>query len=184
MTAEEIRRLGTEVDRAPLSASLAVSRLFDRFANAYVGPAAADVARHGIVDIGVGRSGVAGDERGGGHDLARLAVAALNDLAVEPSLLDFRARRRRADRFDGGDLGRADAVDRRDAGAGANAAEVPGAAPPQPKAAAELRAGHAEHVAQHPQQRRVAVDVDGLNGAVDLDFVRHESLRRGQQLSV
>src|SRR5207302_580422 len=117
MTAEEIRRLGTEVDRAPWSASLAVSRQFDRCANAYVGPAAADVARHGIVDIGVGRARIAGDERGGGHDLARLAVAALNDLAVEPSLLDLGARRRRADRLDGRDGGRADAVDRGDAGA-------------------------------------------------------------------
>src|SRR6202040_418197 len=138
MTAEEIRRLGTEVDRAPLSASLAVSRLFDRFANAYVGPAAADVAGHGIVDIGVGRSGIAGDERGGGHDLARLAVAALNDLAVEPGLLDFRARRRCADRFDGGDLGCADAVDRRDAGARGNAVDVDGAGAAQRHAAAEL----------------------------------------------
>ena len=32
----------------------------------------------------------------------------------------------------------------------------------QRHAAAELRAGHAEHVAQHPQQRRVAVDIDGM----------------------
>ena len=27
-------------------------------------------------------------------------------------------------------------------------------------AAAELRAGHAQHVAQHPEQRRIAVDID------------------------
>ena len=32
-------------------------------------------------------------------------------------------------------------------------------------------AGHAEHVAQHPQERRIAVDIDGPNGAVDLDIV-------------
>jgi len=36
----------------------------------------------------------------------------LHDLAVKPGLLDLGARRRRADRLDRRDLGRADAVDR------------------------------------------------------------------------
>ena len=34
------------------------------------------------------------------HDLARLAVAALQDFAVEPGFLDLGAGRRRADRLD------------------------------------------------------------------------------------
>ena len=38
-------------------------------------------------------------------------------------------------------------------------------------ALAHSAAGHAEHVAQHPQERRIAVDIDGPNGAVDLDIV-------------
>ncbi len=56
--------------------------------------------------------GLLAEQRGGGHDLARLAVAALHDLVVEPGLLHPGAGRRRADRLDGRDLGRADAVDR------------------------------------------------------------------------
>src|SRR6202011_2203870 len=96
-----------------MSASLSarLRGLLDRFANADIGPAAADVAGHRVVDIGIGRMRVAGEERRSGHDLARLAVAALNDLPVEPGLLDLGACRRRADRLDRCDLGSADAVD-------------------------------------------------------------------------
>jgi len=35
-----------------------------------------------------------------------------------------------------------------------------GAGAAQRYAAAEFRAGHAEPVAQHPEQRRIAVDID------------------------
>src|SRR6266853_1611698 len=95
---------------ASLSARL--RGLLDRFADADVGPTAADVARHRIVDVGVGRMRVTGQQSRSRHDLARLAVAALNDLEVEPSLLDVGAGRRRANRLDGPDLGGANAVDR------------------------------------------------------------------------
>src|SRR5215510_6157560 len=91
--------------------------VLDRFANAEIGPAAADVAGHRVIDVGIGRMWVAGKERRRGHDLARLAVAALDHFPVEPGLLDLGPRRCRADRLDGGDLGAADAVDRGDAGA-------------------------------------------------------------------
>ena len=43
-----------------------------------------------------------------------------------------------------------------------------GAAERQP--AAELCAGHAEHVAQHPEERRVAVDIDGVCVSVDFEW--------------
>ena len=46
---------------------------------------------------------IAGEQRRGGHDLTRLAIAALNDLEIEPRLLDFLSCRRVADRLDGGD---------------------------------------------------------------------------------
>src|SRR5262245_905477 len=39
--------------------------------------------------------------------------------------------------------------------------------------AAELGTGHTKHVAQYPQKRRVAVDVDTLNAAVDFQLVSH-----------
>src|SRR5438093_1388251 len=86
---------------------------------------------------------VAREQRRSGHDLARLAVAALNDFLVKPRLLDLGARRRRAERH----------------------------------AATELRAGHAEHVAQHPQERGVAVDIDRPIDAVELDRGGHSYLR-------
>jgi hypothetical protein len=41
----------------------------------------------------------------------------------------------------------------------------------QRRAAAELRAGHAEHVAQYPQEWRVPVDVAGPSRAIDV--VKH-----------
>src|SRR5215510_10403600 len=154
-------------------ASLSARRLLDRLANARVGPTAADVARHGVLDVGIGRLRLARKECRSGHDLARLAVAALRDLAIDPGLLDPGARRGRADRLDGGDLGAADAVDRGDAGTRRLAADMHRAGAAQRHAAAEFRAGHAEHVAQHPEERGIAVDIDAVRAAVDFDSERH-----------
>ena len=71
-------------------ASLSARRsLLDRLANADIGSAAADVAGHRLVDVGIRRMRVCCEKCRSGHDLARLAVAALNDLAIEPRLLDF-----------------------------------------------------------------------------------------------
>ena len=50
-----------------------------------VGAAAAHVLDG--VDVGVGRVRVRGEQRGGGHDLAGLAEAALRDVLVDPRLL-------------------------------------------------------------------------------------------------
>src|SRR5262249_54709759 len=153
-----------------MSASLSarLRGLLDRFPNAEIGPAAADVARHRVVDIGVRRMWVAREQRRSGHDLARLAVAALNDLAVEPGLLDLGARRRRANGLDRRDFRGADAVDSRDAGPGGDTVDMHRAGAAQGHAATELRAGHAEHVAQHPKERRVAVHVYAL--CIPIDF--------------
>src|SRR6266436_2662862 len=158
-----------------MSASLSARScgLLDRFANADIGPTAADVTGHRVVDIGIRRMWVAGKERRSGHDLSRLAVAALNDLPVEPGLLDLGARHCRADCLDRRDLGGADAVDLGNAGTGGDAVDMHGAGAAERHAAAELRAGHAEHVAQHPKQGRVAVDIDGVRGSVDLDGETH-----------
>ena len=53
------------------------------------------------------------------------------------------------------------------------AVDMHGAGAAQRHAAAELRAGHAEHVAQHPEQRRVAVDIDAVCSPVDFDGEGH-----------
>src|SRR5882672_4982923 len=85
-------------------------------ADALVGATAADVG-HGLVDVRVGRLRFLGEERGRGHDLAGLAVAALRDVDLRPGLLHrVRAVARQA--FDGDDLvGRFDRADRNRAGA-------------------------------------------------------------------
>src|SRR2546427_6834052 len=63
----------------------ACRRPFDGGAGAPINAAATDVPRHRGVDIGVGRMRLGREQRGGGHDLTRLAVAALHDLHVERS---------------------------------------------------------------------------------------------------
>jgi Domain of unknown function (DUF4372) len=86
--------------------------------------------------------------------------AVRHHLQLQPRLLQGRALRRLADRLDRGDRALADAVDRGDAGPRRRAVDMHGAGAAQGLAATELGPGHAEHVAQHPQQRGVAVDID------------------------
>src|SRR5918999_974370 len=94
----------------------------------------------------------------------------------EPRLLNLCAGIRLADSFDRDDLRAADAVDRRDAGPRGDPIDVNGAGAAQRRAATELRTGHAENVAQDPEQWRVAVDVDVACGSVDLDGERHDMI--------
>src|SRR5262245_5690445 len=115
-------------------------------------------------------------QRRSGHDLARLAVPALHDIEVEPGLLDSGGRRCRAEGLDGRDLGLADADDRGDTRTGGVAVDMHRAGTAQRHAAAELGAGHAEHVAQHPQERGVAVDVDRPVDAIDPNRGGHRDL--------
>jgi len=156
-----------------VSLPVLTARLFDCFADAHIGPATADIAGHGVVDIGIARVRVARQQRRSGHDLPRLAVAALDDLAIEPGLLDFGARRRRANGLDGRDVRIADAVDRSDTGAGGDAVDMHSARAAQGQAAAKLRAGHAEHIAQHPQEWGVAVDIDTVRVPVHFEGNDH-----------
>src|SRR5262249_58551295 len=75
------------------------------------------------------------------------------------------------------DRGTADAVDRGNAGADGDAVNMHGAGAAQRHAAAELRSGHAEDIAQHPQQRGVAINIDRSIDAVDLDGGGHSFLQ-------
>jgi len=43
------------------------------------------------------------------------------------------------------------------------------------QAAPELRASHAQHIAQHPQDRRVAIDVDRPVDSIDSSRIRRSS---------
>src|SRR5688572_27047680 len=54
--------------------------VFDGGAYPRIGAAAADVAGHGGVDVGVTGLAIGLEQRGGAHDLAALAIAALDDV--------------------------------------------------------------------------------------------------------
>src|SRR5256885_9863328 len=140
-------------------------RAMDRGADALVGPAAADV-RHRRVDVSVGRTCSVGQQGGRGHDLARLAVAALGHVFGDPCAL-YAVRRSRRQAFDGGDALGADGGDRRHARARCDAVQVDGAGAALCDAASELRASQAERVAQDPQERCVGGEVDAVALTVD-----------------
>src|SRR4051812_5534161 len=55
--------------------------------DALVCPAPADVG-HGRIDVGIARARIGGEQRRGGHDLARLAIAALRHVELGPGALD------------------------------------------------------------------------------------------------
>src|SRR6266853_13926 len=139
-------------DRGSWSASFLI-RLrgeVDRFADTYIGSTAADVAAHGIIDVGIARMWIACQERRSRHDLSGLAVAALDDLMVKPGFLDLGACRRVTDRLDCRDPRFAEAVDAGDAGPCRDAIDMHGARAALRDAAPEFGAGHTEYVSQHP----------------------------------
>src|SRR5580700_4213483 len=76
--------------------------LLDGGANALIGPAAADVAVHRAVDVGVGRMRRLLQQRDRLHDLASLTITALGHVDRAPSLL-HRMVPFRIQPFDGGD---------------------------------------------------------------------------------
>src|SRR5258706_3690926 len=78
-------------------------RVLDSLADSHISAAATDVPRHGGIDIAIGRIGPGGEQCRCGHDLTRLAIAALRYLQVDPGLLDLLAGGRGANGLDGGD---------------------------------------------------------------------------------
>jgi len=72
-------------------------RLFDSGPDSLIGATATNVARHRRIDVGIAGVRVARQQRGCGHNLARLTVAALNYFEIEPCLLDPFASRRFAE---------------------------------------------------------------------------------------
>src|SRR5215471_11939209 len=56
-------------------------------ADALIGAAAADVAGHGRIDVGIAGLRILGEQRSGGHDLSRLAVTALRNVELDPGAL-------------------------------------------------------------------------------------------------
>src|SRR5580765_4747190 len=59
----------------------------DGASDAWIGSAAADVAGHGFVNIGIGWFGILFQQNRGAHDLAGLAIAALRNIDFDPGAL-------------------------------------------------------------------------------------------------
>src|SRR5467141_2168293 len=87
----------------------------DSLADSEIRTAATDVPRHRGVDIAVARVGLGGEQRRRGHDLARLAVAALRHLELDPGLLDLLAGGGGTDSFNRSDALAGRVRERRDA---------------------------------------------------------------------
>src|SRR4051812_25788848 len=76
----------------------------DGFADAGVGGAAAEIAGHGGVDLGVGEVGMRGEQGSSAEDLSALAVATLGYVEVDPGLLKDVEFAVLGEAFDGGDV--------------------------------------------------------------------------------
>ena len=94
----------------------------------------------------------------------------MGDVERDPGILDLLAGRRLSDRLDGGDSFADDAAHRSDTGPDRLAVELDRTGAARGNAAAELGAGKADHVAQHPEKRHVRGHVDLKRPAVDREF--------------
>jgi hypothetical protein len=137
----------------------------DGFSDAIVRPAAADIARHGAIDVGVRGRAVGREQRGGRHDLTGLTVTALRHGLLDPRGLK-RVRAVRRQPLDGRDRPVADRRDRRRARADGPAIEMNGARAALRDAAPELGAREVQNVAEDPEKRRIRLDVDLLGAPV------------------
>src|SRR6267143_2128813 len=154
--------------------------VLDSLADSHIRATATDVPRHGGVDIAIGRVGLGGEQRRCGHDLAGLAIAALRHLQLDPGLLDLLAGGGGSDGLDRRDALAGRGRDRRDARAHRLAIKMDRARTAQSEAATEFRAGHSEHIPNHPKQRRVVVDIDAARFAVDCQRLCHLSLLKAK----
>ena len=138
-----------------------VGRMVNGLPDARIGSATAEIAAHGGVDVGISGLGRVGQQGGGGHDLAGLAVAALGHVHSFPGFLHgmaFVCRRRKP--LDGGDGLAGDAAHVRHAGAHRLAANQDRAGAAGADTAAVLGAFQVQHIAQDPKERRVGRHID------------------------
>ena len=112
------------------------------FADARVGSAAAEISRHGVINVGIRWVCVHGEQRRGAHHLSRLAVTALRDLHLEPRALHGMREVGRQP-LDGRDALALDRPQRSDARAEGVAVNMHSTRAAKRHAAAELRAGQA-----------------------------------------
>ena len=137
--------------------------------DALVTAAAADVAGHRFNYLIVGRFWILYQQRGRLHDLADLAITALRDVELSPSLLN-RMIAGRVKAFDGGDLAAVHVGNRGDAGACRFLADDDGTRAAQRHAAAILGPGQAHLITEKPKQRKIWVAIPVLFLAINLQL--------------
>jgi hypothetical protein len=147
-------------------------------------PAAAKVAGHRLVNVGVGRFRVAGQKGRRAHQLPGLAIAALCHLLVDPGLLQHVQRAFGFAHSLHRDHDSGDVADGNRAGTDRLAIDQHRARAASPNAATEFRAGNAGQVAQRPQQRHLGIGIDLDVLAIDIQSHRvspegNETPRRG-----
>ncbi len=157
-------------------------RGLDRLDDLRVAGAPAQVASDRLPDLVLGRLGVVGEERLGGHDHARRAVAALRREAVGERLLDRVERAVAGQPLDRRDL-RADRLHREhEARVDDGPVEVHGARRALALVAGAFRAGELEIVTQNVDQRTAGVHQQVVGNAVDVEVdgdLVHRALRGG-----
>src|SRR5579863_2630222 len=136
-------------------------------AQRFIRTAAADIGDT-RVDVGVGRLGECLQECSHRHDLPGLAVAALWNALFDPGAL-YRMVVVRGEAFDGDHLRAIESTDRHRTGAHGGAVDMHRASTALRDTATEFCAGQTDHVAQHPEERRIGLDVDLPGCSVDVD---------------
>src|ERR1035438_3885170 len=139
-----------------------------RFANPFIGPAATEVAVHRLRDLIVRRVRRLRQQRCGGHDLSRLAVAALRNLFRNPGLLQH-VQAISSKAFNCEHAFARDLRYRSRAGANRVAIDVNRAGAAQSRAASEFRSGKFVGVAENPQEWGFRRDADFFFTAVDAE---------------
>ncbi len=138
-------------------------------ADARVGAAPADVAAHGLVDLGIAGGLVLAQQCFGRHQLAGLAVAALRDIVLDPRGLQGVRRGGRAEGFHGGHGLASNGGHGRLARADRLAINLHGAGPALRSAATKLRTFETDLVANDPQERRIRLRRRGDSLAIQIE---------------
>ena len=131
----------------------------DRLANALVGPAAADVGCHCLVDVGIAGLRILGKQGCSLHDLPGLAVAALRNVDLLPRNLQWMASIRR-EPLDGGDVLAFNRSDAGHAGTFRLTVHVNRAGTATVHAATEFGSGESQCVPERPEQGSLRVDLN------------------------
>ena len=147
---------------------------FDALADAHVGCAAAEIPRHGAVDVIVVGLGVVFEERGRRHNLPCLAVSALGDVEFTPRLLEgMKVFRVGGETLNRGNFHSTNGGDWCHAGARGDAIEMDRTSPALAHAATVLSSDEFELIAEHPQHGGLWGGVHATGLAVDVEGVFH-----------